>query len=162
LNTEYKGGEDVHCYQTNWIRKVLRLPTRRQPLFIIKFNSEQYKEAKATHKNYWTWKENRNEARSELEEKFGYDTKHAMHLVRLLRMGEEVLSTGELIVKRPDAQELLDIRNGSMTYEEIIAYAETMKVKVDQLQKTTKLRRKPDLVKAAEVLMSVQDLVWSE
>ncbi|AEZ66297.1 hypothetical protein phiTE_131 [Pectobacterium phage phiTE] len=37
---------------------------------------------------------NRNAARHELEEKFGYDTKHAMHLVRLLRMSQEILETG--------------------------------------------------------------------
>ena len=85
------------------------------PLAIIKFNKDEWKLACDNHTNFWTWKNNRNEARSELEHQHGYDTKHAMHLVRLMRMGVEALRDGEIVVKRPDAQELLDIRHGSMT-----------------------------------------------
>ena len=43
----------------------------------FKFNKQQYKEAVENWKQYWEWKKNRNEIRSELEEKYGYDTKHA-------------------------------------------------------------------------------------
>jgi predicted nucleotidyltransferase len=42
----------------------------------------------------------------------GYDSKNAAHLIRLLRMCIEFLQTGELIVFRPDAAELLDIKRG--------------------------------------------------
>jgi len=45
-----------------------------------------------------------------LEAKFGFDTKHAMHLIRLLRMAREILETGVVHVKRPDAEELSAIR----------------------------------------------------
>lgn len=131
------------------------------PSFIIKFNFEVYKTAKETHASYWSWKNNRNEARGDLEEKFGYDTKHAMHLVRLLRMGSEALRDGEIIVKRPDAEELLSIRNGSWTYEEIVEYAEDMDHKVREvLYRNTPLRKKPDIKFAAQLLMDVQDLTW--
>jgi hypothetical protein len=43
------------------------------PLFIIKFNRQVYSDAAETWENYWTWKKNRNVARSALEEPFGYD-----------------------------------------------------------------------------------------
>ncbi len=89
------------------------------------------------------------------------DFKHAMHLVRLLRMGQEALETGQIIVKRPDAQELLDIRHGSMKYEEIVEYAEDMHANImDNLYKTTDLPKKPDLKKVAQLLMDVQYKVW--
>lgn len=97
---------------------------RKSPQYIVKYNKEQYNADKDTHKNYWNWKQNRNVARGSLEEQFGYDTKHAMHLVRLLNMGEEILSTGEVHVLRPDAQLLLDIRAGKWTYEEVVEFAE--------------------------------------
>ena len=131
------------------------------PEFIIRFNKEEYKQAKEKHKLYWTWKKNRNKARSSLEEQFGYDTKHAMHLVRLLRMGEEILTTGQVLVKRPDADELLEIRNGSWTYDELVKYAEgkdnhILKV----LYPNTKLRKKPNLKTAARLLMETQEIVW--
>ena len=76
------------------------------PLMVVKWNKQEYASAKEKHDQYWTWKKNRNKVRSALEEEYGYDSKHAMHLVRLLRMGKETLETGEIIVKRPDAQEL--------------------------------------------------------
>jgi len=131
------------------------------PSLVVKFNKEEFKHAIERHGNYWTWKKNRNEARSELEEAHGYDTKHAMHLVRLLRMGEEALTTGEIIVKRPDAEELLAIRHGSMTYEEIVDYAEDMHDRImNKHYKETVLPKKPDLKKVAQLLMDVQFKVW--
>jgi len=132
------------------------------PLLIVKYNKSVFKEFLQNHDQYWTWKKNRNKSRSVLEEEFGYDTKHAMHLVRLLRMGEEVLTTGQIIVKRPDAAELLAIRNGSMTYEEIVEYAEGMDNNIKtNLLKTTDLRKNVNLVRAAEILITAQDAVWS-
>jgi predicted nucleotidyltransferase len=134
----------------------------RIPSYVVKFNKEEYNLAKEKHKQYWDWKKNRNEARSELEESHGYDTKHAMHLVRLLRMGVEALRDGEIIVKRPDAKELLSIRDGAWSYEEIVAYAEKMDKEVREVwYKKTDLRKKPDLKFAGALLMDVQDLVWS-
>ncbi len=133
------------------------------PLMIVKFNKEEYKLAKEKHAQYWTWKKNRNEVRSELEEQFGYDTKHAMHLVRLLRMGKEALEEGVLKVKRPDAEELLAIRAGAWTYKEVVEYAEEMDWMVrETLYMTTDLPKKPDLLNAAKVLMETQELVWNE
>ncbi len=131
------------------------------PLAIVKFNKAEYKLALEKHGQYWSWKNNRNEARGKLEEEFGYDTKHAMHLVRLLRMGVEALRDGEIIVKRPDADELLAIRKGAWTYEEIVEYATSMDNDVrDIWYHKTDLRKKPDINFAAELLMEVQDLVW--
>lgn len=146
LNVEYEG--DSHDLGT--------------PLFIIKFNKDVYIRARETWTQYWTWRKNRNVARGELEEKFGYDTKHAMHLVRLLRMGAEALETGVLNVKRPDAEELLAIRNGAWTYEEVVEYAEHMDNYVrDVLYPNTVLPKKPDLKLAAQLIIDVQDLTWT-
>lgn len=52
------------------------------------------------------------EKRKKLVEQFGYDCKNAAHLIRLLRMGIEALTTGELRVFRSDASELLEIKRG--------------------------------------------------
>lgn len=147
LNTLYEG--DSHKLGT--------------PLFVIKFNKNEYNGAKDTWHNYWTWKKNRNVVRSALEEQSGYDTKHAMHLVRLLRMGAEALETGEILVKRPDAAELLAIRNGAWTYEELVEYAETMDKHVREvLYKRTTLPRSTNVKLAAKVIMEIQDIVWTQ
>ena len=89
------------------------------------------------------------------------NTKHAMHLVRLLRMGEEALLTGELLVKRPDAKELLEIRAGSWSYDDLVNYAEEKDNYIRHiLYKNTKLPKTPDLKLAAKILMDVQNMVW--
>lgn len=134
------------------------LPT---PSGIIKYNKDAYLAAKTIHTNYWTWKQNRNSARSELEELHSYDTKHAMHLVRLMRIGKEALSTGQILVKRPDAAELLEIRAGKLTYNELIQYADDMQNDINELYKYTALPRSVDLEFAAKLLMDVQDITWN-
>jgi len=134
-----------------------------RPIMIVKFNIQTYKDSKTKHANYWMWKKNRNKVRSELEEKNKYDTKNAMHLVRLLKMGVEALRDEEIIVKRPDAQELLDIRNGSLTYDELIKYAEAMDKEVREVwYKKTKLPKHPDIKFAAQLLMDIQDSIWND
>lgn len=91
------------------------------------------------------------------------NTKHAMHLVRLLRMGEEALETGELIVYRPDAAELLEIRNGSWKYEDLVVYAEEKDKYIrDVLYKKTDLPKTPNYKLAAKLVMDVQDIVWNK
>jgi hypothetical protein len=131
------------------------------PLAIVKFNKEVYNKDCDEWNHYWEWKKNRNKNRAEMEDKFGFDGKHACHLVRLLRMGVEALRDGVILVKRPDASELLSIRNGAWTYDEIVEYAEQMDHEVREVwYKKTNLRKTPDLHLAAQVLMEVQDIVW--
>jgi len=132
------------------------------PLYIVKFNKQVYKVAQETWKNYWTWKDNRNKVRSELEENHGYDSKHAAHCVRLMRMGVEVMEGKGVIVKRPDAKELLEIRDGAWTYEEVLDYAKHMDDLIrNKLYKTSNLRHAPDFKLAANILMDLQDMVWN-
>jgi len=132
------------------------------PIMIVKFNVEVYKQTKEEYNRFWEWRNNRNPIRMAMEEEFNFDGKHAMHLVRLLRMGEEVLTTGQIIVKRPDADELLGIRNGSMTYEEIVEYAEDMDNNIKKnLLKNTDLPKNVNLIKASNILMNAQEMVWS-
>lgn len=61
------------------------------------------------------------EKRKRLVESVGYDCKNAAHLIRLLRMGKELLETGEMHVHRGDidAAEIIDIKTGNWAIEEV-------------------------------------------
>lgn len=96
-----------------------------------------YKGRMEEWRQYQEWVKTRNPTRASLEAEHGYDTKHAMHLVRLLRMGEEILRGKGVVVKRPDAQELLGIRNGDWSYEDLLEYAETKLEVLDNLYHTS-------------------------
>lgn len=136
---------------------------KRVPIFIVKYLAEEHRQAKEKHKNYWNWKANRNEARHELEVSFGYDTKHAMHLVRLMRMAEEILTEGKVLVKRPDAEELLNIRGGKWSLDELLKWAEEKDeyIRKDLYLKTA-LPKYTDLELASRALMTVQDICWAK
>jgi len=103
-----------------------------------------YNAAHNEWKSYEHWKASRNPARAELEAKYGYDTKHAMHMVRLMRRGREILSTGKVIVKRADAEELLSIRAGAWSYGQLLDFAADMEIKIQDASITSTLPRAPD------------------
>jgi predicted nucleotidyltransferase len=106
-----------------------------------------YKNLKSQWDKYQEWKKNRNPARAAMEEKFGYDGKHALHLIRLLRVCTEVLSTGKVIVKRPDREDLLAIRNGDWTYDRLIQEAKQLDAKAEELYQTSTLPKTPNFEK---------------
>ena len=105
---------------------------------------QRYREAYDKWETYTNWKAHRNPYRHDLEERYGYDTKHALHLIRLMRMCKEILADGVVLVERPDAEELLEIKNGKWTYEELIQWAEDMDASLDELYKTSTLQKEPD------------------
>jgi len=105
----------------------------------------RYTSKRREWESYQTWKATRNEARAALEASHGFDTKHAMHLVRLMRMCREILETGKVIVKRPDAEELLSIRAGAWSYEQLTEWARTEDAKLEEIAKTSKLPKAPNV-----------------
>jgi hypothetical protein len=92
---------------------------------------KRYRSAVRHWEAYERWKEERNPARAALEARFGYDTKHAMHLVRLMRTGLELLETGELRVRRPDAEELASIRDGALSFDALIEETERLSARIE-------------------------------
>lgn len=105
-----------------------------------------FKRAQENWKNYKRWCEERNPARAELEAKYKYDTKHAYHCVRLMKMCEEILTTKQVIVKRPDREELLFIRNGGWTFEQLENFMHTQDEKCKKLYEVSNLPHGCDLV----------------
>lgn len=66
--------------------------------------------------------------RKAIVDQFGFDTKHGSHCIRLLRMGVEFLLDGRLNVHRHniDAQELIDIKQGKWSLDEVKECAEDL------------------------------------
>lgn len=66
---------------------------------------------------------NQNKKRLEEFNKFGYSTKNASHLFRILGMALDAFIEKRLIVMRPDRQFLLSIKEGNYTYKRIVEMA---------------------------------------
>ncbi|MEZ6014741.1 MAG: nucleotidyltransferase domain-containing protein [Planctomycetota bacterium] len=99
----------------------------------------------------------RNPARAELEARYGFDTKHAMHLIRLLRMGHEVLATGAVHVHRSDAQELLSIRHGGWSFERVAEEAARLLEQLTGAIAGSALPEAPDERAANELVIELHE-----
>ncbi|MCH9651894.1 MAG: nucleotidyltransferase domain-containing protein [Deltaproteobacteria bacterium] len=122
------------------IRAVAGRAVSLPPEVISTLNAERKYRAALKHwQSYQAWKGHRNRDRAELERKFGYDTKHAMHLVRLMRMGLEALQTGDLLIRRPDAEELNSIRQGAWEYDRLLEQAEGLQARIRAAVQETSL-----------------------
>lgn len=103
-----------------------------------------YRNALREWQQYEHWKAHRNPKRAALEAKMGFDGKHAAHLVRLMRMCREILETGTVIVKRPDRDELLAIRDGAWSYEQLVQWSEQEDHALEEVARHSPLPPAPD------------------
>jgi predicted nucleotidyltransferase len=115
--------EDDRIASAKWLSAARNIGADDNLIYILQ-KEREYAAAMSHWKSYQTWKTQRNVDRAALEAQFGYDAKHAMHLVRLFRMGHEILTTGKVHVWRGeggagDADELRAIRAGAWTYDEL-------------------------------------------
>ncbi|MDH5493875.1 MAG: nucleotidyltransferase domain-containing protein [Myxococcales bacterium] len=133
----------------------LQLP----PDVVSALNAEKkYRAAMKHWDSYQTWKTHRNPARAALEREHGYDTKHAMHLIRLMRMGLEALETGDLRVRRDDADELSAIRDGAMSFDELLSAASGLRESMEKAAATTRLPSDVDRERVDELLAAMLEV----
>jgi len=115
------------------------------------FSESEYNSKKKDWENFKTWEKNRNPKRRESEIEFGIDCKYAYHAIRLTREGYTLLTEGKVIVKRPDAEELLQIRLGAWSFEKIVDYVKEMDFKLGEAEKISTLPYSPNLEKIEEL-----------
>ena len=133
-----------------------------KPDILFNINMALYKTQFDEWRQYWDWVKNRNPSRSELEQQFGYDTKHAMHTIRLLRSGLEIIKNKKVLVKRSDAAELLSIRAGAWSYEKLLAEAQTIQNQIQECLVTTTLPKVVDKNLLAQIHFDVYKAAWLE
>ncbi len=127
-----------------WLSAARRVGLDDNFIYLMQ-KEREYTSKKREWDQFKNWERTRNKDRASLEAKYGYDTKHGYHLVRLIRMCREILTTGKVIVKRPDFEELLAIRNGAWECDYLIEWADQQDKELDELYKTCNvLPKMPD------------------
>jgi len=134
-------------YEAGVIERLAKEYNLKEEVVDVLQRERLYKKELESYQSWVNWKKNRNPARHALEVKCGYDSKHGSHLIRLLRMGLEILNEHKVIVKRPDAEEILHIKNGGWSYDRLMEYAKNMQIKLDESYKTTTLPKSVDYMK---------------
>lgn len=105
---------------------------------------------------------NRGQGRQDIVAKYGYDCKFAMHTIRLLNSAFDLLRTGTLIVNRPEAPLLLDIRFGNAfkDYADFKAYAINLIEKIREEEDSSPLPDKPYVEQINDLIIEIQKKYW--
>jgi len=94
--------------------------------------------------------------RKDIIEKCGYDTKHAASMAHSLHVVLEALQVGKLNVFRyNDADQLIDIKLGKWSKDELISYTEEMLCKIDKAYEKSTIRELVDMDLAEKILMDI-------
>jgi len=114
-------------------------------------------------KKYKEWEHGRNPNRQKMEAKCGFDSKHAMHLIRLMKMGNEILEGKGVLVDRSqiDRDHLMDIRFGNVKFDDVVAEYEKLEAGLNQKYKDSTLPKTSDRNKINELKMRlIEKRVW--
>jgi predicted nucleotidyltransferase len=100
--------------------------------------------------------------RKELFQRYGYDLKNAAHCLRLLRMGCELMETGDMHVDRTDidAAELIEVKAGGWTLGQVQREAERGFKRMQQAAERSMLPEHPDLERVERLLVDTTLTFW--
>lgn len=100
--------------------------------------------------------------RPELEAMYGFDTKYAMHMLRLGFQGVELLSTGRLSLpmREPARSFLLDVRRGKISEQECLARAAELEDQLTALAMTSPLPPEPEEARVEDWVLSAYRRRW--
>lgn len=144
--------QELKSFEKETIQKIVPISDN----FLEALEREKaYLNAKREWDHYQEWKLNRNPERAELEEKFGFDSKHGAHCFRLISQCEELLTTGFITFPRPDAELLLEIRYGKWTYDCLMENVLNFENKFEKLYLTSILPHKPNREKVNELCIKI-------
>jgi hypothetical protein len=135
------------------------VPKGTEPISHLSFNLDGYAKYCKDYKEYWSWVELRNEARYEntVEHGKNYDTKNMMHTFRLLHMAEEILRDGKVNVHRENREELLAIRFGKFSYDELIEKSNQLIQNVEAAYLISQLPEVPNIELIEKMLLEIRD-----
>jgi predicted nucleotidyltransferase len=110
------------------------------------FNKDAYSAYCREYREYWEWVDKRNETRylDTMQHDKNYDAKNMMHTIRLLQVAEEILTTGQLQVKRPNREELLSIKAGNAEYDKLLEQANGLIERIETAYMSSLLPESPD------------------
>jgi uncharacterized protein len=100
--------------------------------------------------------------RPELTVSHGYDTKAAMHSVRLVGEGIELMTTGGITFPRPNVEYLRSIRRGEYSLDKVCAVVSSLLTELDEAEHESKLPDKPDFEAIDTILVEAYEKFYRE
>lgn len=125
---------------------------------IVQYDLDGFQAHCREYNQYQTWLKERNEQRYVDVEGHGQkiDSKNMMHCYRLIQMAKEIVTEHKIIVERPNAQELLNIRHGKYDLQSLIDKADDEIQLIEELYKNSDLPDKVDKEKINQILIDIR------
>jgi len=124
-------GGSTNAGESNQLRlssipKADQLGNPLEPITVFTYNKDGYSQHCKDYKEYQEWLKTRNTQRYVDTKEHGQqiDGKNMMHCMRLISMAKEIGRGEGVIVRRPDAENLLKIRRGEVDLDNIIKMAD--------------------------------------
>jgi predicted nucleotidyltransferase len=92
--------------------------------------------------------------------KYGYDTKAAMHGLRLLYECLELMQYGRITLPRPEKELLIEVRSGVWTFERVLRHAQRMFMEVHEAVRNSPLPEKVDRAAISKLVAQAHLEFW--
>jgi hypothetical protein len=139
------------------------LVTSRRELFLAKGHVKPFLGfADDQMKRLLGQKGQKNIHRAELEDKYGYDTKYAMHVIRLYGEAKELMEYGRITLPRPNRDELIEIRKGKYSLPQIRELGARLESEALAAQATSPLADEVDRDGISQMLADAHLHFWNE
>ena len=139
------------------------IPKGEKELINMFFNKDGYSAYCREYREYWEWVEKRNKERylNTMQHGKNYDAKNMMHTIRLLQVALEILTTGQLNVKRPNREELLYIKTGAAQYDDLLEQANALIERIETAHTSSSLPERPDEKEIERILVEMRKELFS-
>jgi hypothetical protein len=95
--------------------------------------------------------------RPELIAAHGYETKAAMHAVRLCGEGIELMQTGFITYPREDRDLLIEVRRGAWSLDKVCSVVSARLAVLEHMYQTSSLQAKPDYDTVNSLLVEMHE-----
>ena len=161
----YKGlvktGEGANVAESNALR-LSSIPKGETPICNIIYNKDGYSEHCKDFKSYEDWLANKNEARWVDVKSHGQkiDGKNMLHCKRLMEMAKEIAKGEGIIVRRPNAKDLIAIRKGEVDLQTLIDSVEKEIIEVDKLFDNSELPDSIDIEFINNLIVKIRKQIY--
>lgn len=132
------------------------IPSGQKAIAIFHYNKDGYTVHCKAYREYFDWVNKRNVHRYNIAKENDFDPKNMLHCYRLSEMSVEIAEGKGIIVRRPNRDFLMKIRNGNIEYDDILSASEELMKKSKEIFATSPLREEPDMKKAKEILLKIR------
>lgn len=138
------------------------IPKEEKSLAFMFCNLDAYSTYCKDYREYWKWVSERNEDRYNVNQNHGqnYDSKNMMHTIRLLQSCEQIFKTNSLNIRVENRDELLDIKAGNWSYDDVMKKAEGLIQSIEYYHSKSTLPEFPDLEETTKTLVEIRENLY--